>query len=375
MNRPTNVRPDITVAATVEAYNKAKTIRGAARLLNCHPAVVSRRLAANTETGVMPPPAGHLVKGVSTLYDETGAAKLQWVKTKVEEEEQFKRTLEAIRLAFEETPRVRKIVAPKATNAKLLTVYPIGDHHFGMRSWASETGADYDIKIASDLLTMAAAHLVDLSPNSDTGLIINVGDWFHVDNLKNETSRSGHTLDVDTRYAHMIRLGTLLMRSIIERALLKHKKVLVICAIGNHDDIGAIWLQHALALFYEENPRVHIETKPGKYHYHQHGKVLVGVTHGDTGKPEKLQGVMAADVPRMWGETSFRYWMTGHVHNRKVLEFPGVLWETFRTLAPADAWAAGAGYRSGRDMTSIVFDRDHGEIARHRFDVSMLEAA
>lgn len=368
-------RLDITVDAAVAAYKKTGSVNAAADLLGCHYTVVRRRLKQNTAGDVMPAPEGHEIKGVSTLFGADGSVKAQWVKTRVDEETILRRALEAIRLAFEETPKVRKIAAPRSTNSKLLTVYPIGDHHFGMRSWKPETGADYDIEIASDLLTAAAAHLVDLSPDSETGMIINVGDWFHVDNLKNETSRSGHILDVDTRYAHMIRMGTLLMRAVIERGLVKHKRMRVVCAIGNHDDIGAIWLQQALAMMYEDNPRVSIETKPGKFHYHQHGKVLIGVTHGDTGKPEKLQGVMAADVPEMWGATKFRYWLTGHVHHRKQLEFPGVMWETFRTLAPADAWAAGAGYRSGRDMTSLVLHAEHGEVARHRFDVSMLEAA
>jgi hypothetical protein len=82
---------------------------------------------------------------------------------------------------------------------------------------------------------------------------------------------------------------------------------------------------------------------------------------------------MAADQPELWGKTAFRYWLTSHVHHRKVLEMPGIMWETFRTLAPRDAWANAAGYRSGRDMTSIVFHREFGEIARHRFDVAMLK--
>jgi hypothetical protein len=49
--------------------------------------------------------------------------------------------------------------------------------------------------------------------------------------------------------------------------------------------------------------------------------------------------------------------------------------ESFRTLAPADAWSAGMGYRAGRDMFCIVHHRQYGEVERHRCDISMLEAA
>ena len=315
---------------------------------------------------------GYTAHGVSTLYGADGSIRAQWVK-----ETAGKRTPEEwaqhVKDAFIGVDRVKPIPAPKIANNKLLTVYPIGDMHVAMYAWGEEVGADFDIKIADRLLTSAAEHLVNASPASESAVIVNVGDFFHVDNLKNETSRSGNTLDVDTRYAAMIRAGTKMLRKVIETALTKHKRVKVITACGNHDDVGSMWLSHCLSLAYENNPRVQIETKPGKFHYHQHGTTLLGVTHGDTGKPEKLQGVMACDQPKAWGQTKHRYWLTGHVHTRKVQEFPGVMWETFRTLAPGDAWSHAAGYRSGRDMTAIVFHAEHGEVARHRVDVSMLE--
>lgn len=321
----------------------------------------------------MKPAARVDVMGTSTLYDANGDVKLQWVKAKSERGPED--WAQHVKDTFADTPPVKRIPAPTGKLRKdLLTVYPIGDHHVAMYAWGEEVGADYDIKISERLLTSAMAHLVDVSPASERALIVNVGDFFHVDNIKNETSRSGHTLDVDTRYAAMIRAGVRMLRTVIESALTKHKHVTVVSAIGNHDDIGSMWLGLTLSQVYADNPRVLIETKPGKFHYYRHGKVLLGVTHGDTGKPEKIQSVMAADQPEAWGATKFRHWLTGHIHTRKVLEFPGVMWETFRTLAPGDAWANAAGYRSGRDMTSIVYHAEYGELARHRFDVAMVEA-
>jgi hypothetical protein len=92
-------------------------------------------------------------------------------------------------------------------------------------------------------------------------------------------------------------------------------------------------------------------------------------------KHEGLPGVMAADRAEEWGQTKHRYWYTGHVHHTAVKEFPGVVCESFRTLAAKDAYAAGHGYRAGRDMRCIVLHKDHGEVARYRCDISMLEAA
>jgi hypothetical protein len=56
-------------------------------------------------------------------------------------------------------------------------------------------------------------------------------------------------------------------------------------------------------------------------------------------------------------------------------EHPGCDVEVHRTLAGTDAWHAGKGYRSKRDMQVIVYHRDLGEVQRNRFDPAMLRAA
>ena len=357
----------------LEAVRQCGSIRAAATMLGISRTTLQHRVSMgeSQQLGTRALPAGTF--GTSTLIDGNGNTVLQWVKQRHDKGPE--EWAAAVKEAFADVDKPARIAKPVTPLRKdLLTVYPIGDHHVAMYAWGEEVGADYDIKISERLLVSAMSHLVDLSPPSEHALIVNVGDFFHVDNLKNETSRSGHTLDVDTRYAAMIRAGTKMLRMVIEKALSKHAKVTVFCEVGNHDDVGALWLSHALALLYDNNPRVFIETSPAKFHYYRHGKVLIGATHGDTGKPEKLHSVMAADRPEDWGATKFRYWLTGHVHHRSVLEFPGVMWETFRTLAPADAWARAAGYRSGRDMTCIVYHAEHGELGRHRFDASMVAA-
>lgn len=345
----------------------------AARSLGITRQCLQHRLTVAAMDGLKPDPSKMPgVHGTSTLYDNDGNIKLRWVKKSHERgpEDWAKHAREV----FDGSVKIPLLPRPKGFLRKdLLTVYPIGDHHVAMYAWAEEVGADYDIKIAGDILTQAVGHLVSKSEPTEHAVIINLGDFLHVDNIKNETSRSGHTLDVDTRYSAMIRAALKMMRLSIEFALQKHRHVTVYNVIGNHDDVGAQWMAASLNERYDGNPRVTIMTKPGKYHYYQFGSVMFGTTHGDTGAPAKLQGVMAADEPKMWGETKFRYWFTGHVHSRGVIEFPGVVWETFRTLAPADAWAHAAGYRSGRDMTSITFHRDAGEVRRETFNVAMLQ--
>ncbi|RPI19663.1 MAG: oxidoreductase, partial [Acidobacteriales bacterium] len=312
--------------------------------------------------------------GTSTLYDADGKVKLQWVKDKPGALSPEK-IAEAIREALAEVPKYKALAAPSHTSKDLLTVYPIGDHHTGMYAWGEEVGADYDLKIAERLLVSAINHLVEIAPSSEEAVIVDVGDFTHYDTIRTETVRSHNTLDADSRYHAMIRVTLRLLVACVDSALTKHKRVTIICAPGNHNDMGAAWMIESLALYYSREKRVRVMAQAGKFFYYEFGKVLLGVTHGDTGRPEKLAGVMAADRPEEWGRTQHRHWLTGHVHNKSQLELAGVTWETFRTLAPVDAWAHAAGYRSGRDMQALVYHRKYGEVARHRFDVAMMEAA
>ena len=284
-----------------------------------------------------------------------------WVKASVNQsrEEQL---LEAVKAIAEDFRGAKDPTPPAGEHDEdLLCVYPMGDPHVGMYSWAEETGQDFDLEIAERNLVAAADHLVGLAPPAKEALVINLGDFFHADNQSNRTARSGNALDVDTRWSKVLAVGVRIMRRVIDRCLEKHAKVTVICEIGNHDDHSAVMLAHCLAQFYEREERVTIDTSPAKFHWYRFGKNLIGTTHTDSVKPDKLPLLMAEDRKEDWGETDHRFWYCGHLHTDILREYPGCYVETFRTLAPQDAWARGAGYRSGQDMKLDVIHRTfHG---------------
>jgi len=315
---------------------------------------------------------GFQVKGTSTLYDADGEQKIQWVKTAATaDRDDLLR--ESIAEAFEDWRGVGRIAAaPKHTTDEMLSVYPMGDPHLGLYSFAPETGDNFDLKIAEDNLCEAVKRLVACSPKSQTCILLNLGDFFHADSMDNRTARSGHALDVDTRWSKVLRAGVRAMMTCIEAAAKKHEKVIVKNLIGNHDDHTSQMLGLSLALFYEGNGRVEIHDDPAKFWFRRFHNVLIGAGHGDTCKPAQLPGIMATDRAEDWGKTRHRYFYTGHIHTQNVTEFPGCTWESFRTMAAKDAWTAAKGYRSGRDMYCIVHHKDHGEVERHRVDVAML---
>lgn len=312
-------------------------------------------------------PDGQRVKGLSSYYGADGKLRGQWVKSETDRDRREQMFMDAVRgLAGEFQGLGPHVKAPKRTQDDLLAVYPMGDPHVGMYSYARETGADFDVVIAEQQLVHAADRLVNAAPDASQALVLSLGDFYHADNSDNRSVNHGHSFDVDTRWTKVMEVGIRTLRRIVERALEKHQHVTVRCMPGNHDPHMSPMLGLCLSMFYEGNPRVTVDVEPVYYWFHRFGAVLIGSTHGDKCKPEALPAIMADEVPSYWGATQHRYWYTGHIHTRNVAEYRGVMWESFRTLAPRDSWHSQQGYKAGRDMYCIVHHRDEGEVERHR---------
>lgn len=319
-------------------------------------------------------PETHLVQGTSTLYDRTGAITQQWVKTKLNDKAFEQVMTEFVQSLVQECKGLSPLIPkPKFTDDDLLAVYPMGDPHFGLYAWQEEAGESFDLNIAERLTNAAIDRLVTSAPTATTALLLDLGDSLHGDNESNQTSHSGHSLDVDTRWSKIMQVALRSKIYCVARLLEKHQKVIVRVVRGNHDGHSSFSLALALDAYYHNNPRVQVELSPSKFWYFKFGKVLLGATHGDTCKMINLPGVMAADKPKDWGDTEYRYWYQGHIHHEDRKEFPGVVVEAFRTLAARDAWHAGQGYRAGRDMRCIVHHKQYGETERHRVDIAELE--
>ena len=321
-------------------------------------------------------PQGFSVKGVSTLYGEDGAVRQQWVKTKRDEDDKIAALLDAMsEISHTWQGLAVPVKKPKGhLDEDLLAVYPMGDPHLGLHSWAQETGQPFDLAIAERDLFAAVDHLVGLAPPAKQALIISLGDFFHADSAA-ATTTAGTRVDVDTRWAKVLGVGIRTMRRCIDRALERHGEVRVVCELGNHDFSSSMMLALCLQQYYENDPRVEVDTSPSKYHWYRFGLNLLGITHGDTCKPVKLAGIMACDKPKDWGETQHRYWYTGHIHHDRAFEDNGVLIESFRTLAPKDAWHSGQGYRSGQDMKMDLLHKEHGRIQRNTVGIAQVQIA
>lgn len=363
----------------VEAVQREGNQCAAAAALGIARQTLQNRLKHASLRGMAP---GHFESGVAPGYrmgkvtvqrNASGGVERTWERQSPDSEA-WEGAREAIAAALADSVRglAPVTVAPPRADSDLLAVYPMGDPHFGQQSWGKEAGEDFDLAEAERLTRAAIDRLVSSAPPAETGIILSLGDFFHADDQTNRTPAHKHQLDVDTRFPKILESGIRAMRHAILRALGKHTKVIVRLVVGNHDPHATWALRMAIAAHFENEPRVTVENTPSAFWFYRFGKVLIGATHGDKAKQGDLLGVMATDACEDWGQTKFRYWYTGHVHHQAVKELPGVVCESFRTLAAKDAYAAAYGYRAGRDMCLIVHHRDYGEIERHRCDAAMI---
>lgn len=329
-----------------------------------------------THTAAVDPPKfepvgpGFAVKGVSTYFGPQGDVRGQHVSTVRSEADRGAALLEAIEKAAARYEGLAGTVAPPAVlSDDLLCVYPLGDPHIGLLAWGRETGGgDFDLKIAEKQLFAAVDMLVERVPPARRAILANVGDFFHVDNDSQLTPGGKNKLDADSRYGKIMETGILLMERLIDRIREKHADVMIVNVPGNHDPQGARVLNLLLKKSYKNEPRVTIVENYNPFMYERFGKVLLGFNHGEV-KHEKLPAIMASDRPQDWGVTTYRHWITGHIHHMTVKDYEGCTVESFRTLAPRDDWHNSKGYRARQSLCAITYDASYGELTRATVDI------
>lgn len=327
------------------------------------------------ENGLIEPFHESLNHKKSTIHVKDGKVVQYWARMEKDQELYEEARKQALLDFVRDLPKVKPTKVRHSVSSDLMACYPLGDPHIGMMSWGEETGQDWDLKIAEKAFSSVFKRLIDTAPPCETAVIFNLGDYFHADNISGTTERSGHSLDMDGRFAKMKRVGYRIMRMMISYALERHENVRVINSIGNHDDTGAIDMSVAFAEIYADEPRVSIDIAPTPYHYVKFGKNLIGTHHGHTTKMANLPMLMATDRAADWGDTEYRYWYTGHIHHDSMKEYSGCKVESFRTLAAKDAYATWGGYRAGQDSKAIIIHRDYGEVERHTVNLSMVDSA
>lgn len=370
-------------AELIDAINKYGSRRKAAKALNIHEGTINTCMQAvykkaakqgyspkHDMTHIAPNP--FVVKGVSTYYNKEGKPSGQWVKTRLDDDLHYQAMQEALKAMSEDIPRVSMMRAPPLGNDHLLNCYVITDYHMGMLSWHEETGADWDIKIAENMIIKWFAQAIEQSPNANHAVFAQLSDFLHFDGMDAVTPASKHLLDVDSRFAKVVRTAIRVLRTIIDMLLAKHQTLHIIMADANHDPVSQIWLREWFAVMYENEPRITVDKSPSPYNAHEFGKVALFFHHGHKRKPTNVSEVFVAQFREMFGRTKHAYAHMGHMHHLDIKENNMMIVEQHRTLAASDAYSSRGGWKTGRDAKVITYHNTHGEVSRVTINSDML---
>lgn len=295
----------------------------------------------------------------------------QWVKTDVPKQQ----TLEAFQTALEELaqtmPSMPEVSEPnRDTIEDLAAVYISNDVHFGLLTWHEETTVDWDTGKAVTAMQEAYNYLFDTSPNTEVGIVVDLGDLTEADDFTNLTPHGKNPLDTDSRYPKVLRAAYESLIYAINKALLKHNTVYFYNISGNHDVSSGHAVREVIKAVFKDNPRVIVCGTSNPIKYHQHGKTLLGFAHGDGLKMNKAGETMAVDNQHIFSETEHRFFHFGHTHVDAVKDGAICRCESHRNIAPLNHWAYHKGFRRGcGTMKAITYSKEFGEISRNIFNL------
>lgn len=311
-------------------------------------------------------PEGYKVKGVSTYYNEEGKPTGQWVKSTSDEKQRAEALIKAVEEAAAALPKFKPVKPPKQADSDLASLLTITDFHLGMKAWRASDGDDWDVTIARDVFLNAVHDMLQASPNSEVGILNQLGDFLHWDGLVQVTPTSGHHLTGDDRYSKLVELSITVMTEAVHLMLKKYQRVVVVQAEGNHDLASSVWMRKFLKHRFQDEPRVEVIDNEFPYYAYLHGKIMLGFHHGHKLRMAQLQKLFASE-PRfreMWGASEHAYLHCGHLHHERVLDDAGCTVEQHPTLSARDNYASSNGYVSQRGAKIITYDKSEGEVHR-----------
>ena len=320
-------------------------------------------------------PAGWSSYARSVLHKD-GDIKLVWDKIRPDELnlQQFWKFLE------DRTPTLKTIFpCPNDYDENLCLEWKLMDHHLGMHSWAKETGSNYGIKEAQFLIESAASKIFEKISGVQKAIIVLGGDNMHADNRSAQTERSKFHLDVDNRYEKSVDGIYSSMVTAIDISLTKSKEVEIIVLSGNHDYHSAINLSRILKAHYRNEPRINVNTSPGKHKFSRWGNNYFMYSHGDTASANRLSAFLLNHIidNEIHG-IKRKLVRKGHVHKSGkvfppgLVEEDGVIIETFPTLAAPDSYSAESAFVGSRVTVAEIWHKKYGQRSRMELGVDEL---
>lgn len=326
--------------------------------------------------GMIAPAADGFQTGkVTRQVNAKGELIQAWYKDSQEADSMIEIMQQAVQAFKEDIPvyKPSKIHKVGMQNADILNCYVIADYHLGMVANELTTGdEDWNTKKAEEVLYRWFETAIEAAPPAEKCLLMEMGDFMHIDNQKGLTEASGNVLEYDVPINVLIRIAIKVMRKVVNLLLSKYSEVNLMIVDGNHNLNGANWMQELLISHYEEESRIQINDNKTPYYCFEFGEVSLFAHHGHIKKPTDCEEVFINRYRDVFGRTKKSYAHLGHRHHKHVIEKSNMIIEQHPTLAAKDKHAADNGYSSDRSANVITYHKKHGEVSRITINRDMI---
>lgn len=243
--------------------------------------------------------------------------------------------------------------------SKNLLFIPLADIHFGLMATLELSGEDYNTRIARKRVRYVVDKILEKIEGKQIDRIIFLigNDGINADNL-NGTTTNGTPQDNQLNWFETIRQFTDLMVETIDK-LIKVAPVLAFFVPSNHDLHSMFGICETLKAYYRNCLSVTICNEATQRKYFRFGKNMIGFSHDE--KEKNVAKIMAAEQPKIWGETKFKYFMISHLHHEIVKDDYGVDIRRLPTISGRSYWTNKCGFVGTKKQgQAFIFNEEEG---------------
>lgn len=268
------------------------------------------------------------------------------------------------------SPKFKKIKRKPVSDPHCLVLDP-ADVHVGKLAVKSETGNEYNIEFAVNQVDEAVEGLLEKAYGFNLNKIIIVigNDCLHTDTPR-RTTTSGTPQDTSGMWHEAFLAAKDMYVRMIERCV-SVADVHVVFNPSNHDYMSGWMLAQTIEAYYRFHDNISFDTSIKHRKYTQYGNSMIGTSHGDGAKLEKIGLLMAQEEPQMWVDTKYRYSYQHHVHHKQQWKFLaaldgiGITIEYLRSPSGTDGWHHRNGYTGNKKaVEAFVHSMEDGQVAR-----------
>lgn len=286
------------------------------------------------------------------------------VKTKPKSKTYMDVRDEVIKEMNNHSPRYRSIIRKEQKDGHLLVLSP-ADIHIGKLASAFETSDEYTHEIAYNRVIEGVNGVIEKSKgfNIDKINLIIGNDILHIDTPRNTTT-SGTNQDTSCMWYDAFKLARKLYVEVIEM-LINVADVHVTFNPSNHDYMSGFMLADSLNSWFRKCKNISFDVAPTHRKYFRYHSNLIGSTHGDGAKHDKLPHLMAIEAKKEWSECKHYYIFTHHLHHKTSKDYMNVNVETLRSPSGTDSWHHRNGFEhSPKAIEGFIHHKEFGQVAR-----------